>query len=84
MAVMTRNERIKAVIVALEGDIPNVDFAIATLKEILSEESGEDLWDSIKDQVATLIDEKILAKEQEGKQTLIDGVNRTMKRHRNQ
>ena len=84
MTVMTRNERIKAVIVALESEIPDMDFAIETLKEILSQESGEDIWDSIKDQVASLIDEKILAKEQEEKKTLIEGVNRTMKRHRDQ
>ena len=84
MAVMIRNERIEAVIVALEGENPDVDFAVKTLKEILSLEPGEDIWDSIKDQVAGLIDEKILAKEQEGKKSLIEGVNRTMKRHRDQ
>ncbi len=85
MTVMsTSKERIKAVIVGLEGEIPDVDFAIETLKEILSQESDEAIWDSIKDQVASLIDEKILAKEKEKKQTLIDGVNRTMKRHRDQ
>lgn len=81
---MTRNDRINAVIAALEGENPDVDFAIKTLKEILLQEPGEGIWDSIKDKVSSLIDEKILAKEQETKQTLIDGVNRTMKRHRNQ
>ena len=84
MAVMSTNERIKTVIIALEGEIPDVGFAIETLKEILLQESDEDIWDSIKDQVATLIDEKILAREQEEKKTLIEGVNRTMKRHRDQ
>lgn len=81
---MTRNDRINAVIAALEGENPDVAFAIKTLKEILLQESDEDIWDSIKEQVASLIDEKILAKEREEKQTLIDGVNRTMKRHRDQ
>ena len=84
MAVMSTNERIEAVIIALEDENPDVDFAIKTLKEILLQESDEDIWDSIKEQVASLIDEKILAKEQEGKKSLIEGINRTMKRHRDQ
>ncbi len=84
MTVMSTNERIKAVIVALEGEIPNVEFAVETLKEILLQESDEDIWDSIKDQVASLIDEKILAKDRDNKKTLMEGVNRTMNRHRNQ
>lgn len=84
MAVMSTNERIKAVIVELEGEIPDVGFAIETLKEILLLESGEDIWDSIKEQVASLIDEKMLAKELEEKKILIEGLSRTMHRHRSQ
>lgn len=84
MALMCTNEQIKAVIVALEGETPDINFAIETLKEILLQDTGEDIWESIKDQVANLIDEKILAEKQEEKKTLIEGVNRTMKRHRSQ
>jgi len=79
MSAMSTNDRIKSVVVGLEAEIPEVGGVVAVLTDLFWPESGEDIWDSIKAQVASLVDDAILAKELEERKEVLDGLRDTMK-----
>ncbi|MFC5699994.1 insecticidal delta-endotoxin Cry8Ea1 family protein [Cohnella faecalis] len=72
------NTAMKEISVDFSAAIPAIGGAISLLLKIFWPASSENIWDAIKDQVKSLVDEAILNKEMEERNAELNGLRDTM------
>lgn len=77
------NNKLKGIVSATSSKIPVVGGAIKVLLEIVWPTKKISIWDSLKDQVSHLVDEKILQKELEERKSELDGLKSSMENYLN-
>ncbi len=77
------NNKLKGIVSAASSKIPVVGGAIKVLLEAIWPTKKVSIWDSLKDQVAHLVDEKILQKELEERRSDLDGLRSSMESYLN-
>ncbi|KGR83740.1 insecticidal delta-endotoxin Cry8Ea1 family protein [Lysinibacillus odysseyi] len=77
------NNKLKGIVSAASSKIPVVGGAIKVLLETIWPTKKVSIWESLKDQVSRLVDEKILQKELEERKSELDGLKSSMESYLN-
>lgn len=77
------NNKLKGIVSAASSKIPVVGGAIKVLLETIWPTKKLSIWESLKDQVSHLVDEKILQKELEERKSDLDGLKSSMESYLN-
>lgn len=77
------NNKLKGIVSAASSKIPVVGGAIKVLLEAIWPTKKLSIWESLKDQVSHLVDEKILQKELEERKSELDGLKSSMESYLN-
>lgn len=77
------NNKLKGIVSAASSKIPVVGGAIKVLLETIWPTKKLSIWESLKDQVSHLVDEKILQKELEERKSELEGLRSSMESYLN-
>ncbi len=75
------SSKVESAVATVVGKIPTIGIGVKVLVELFWPSSGEDIWSQIKDEVAALIDEKILVAELDERQETLDGLNTSLQQY---